>query len=150
MAQMQFVDAQRAGEMLECPLPSAGRLVWRTFQSRQSYRKPSDNSRRKSRWSAWLQTVEAHAIVEKPVDDGLADAIGVLGRGSMPGICERKVSAARAAGAVFSHDQFDDQDRAVGEVGIRRYGCPCVGRVGHSVDTERSWAHIVGESRERS
>jgi hypothetical protein len=60
--------------------------------------------------------MEAHAVVEEAVDDGVADAIGVLGSWFDPLDVGTERLAAGTLGAVFSDRQFDDDDLPVGDV----------------------------------
>jgi len=60
--------------------------------------------------------MEAHAVIEESVDDGVANAVGVLGSWFDPFDSRAEGLAACAGGAVFSDRQFDEDDLAVGDV----------------------------------
>jgi hypothetical protein len=60
--------------------------------------------------------MEAHAIVKESVDDGVANAVGVLGSWFDPFDLGAEGLAAVAGGAVFSECQFDDDDLCVADV----------------------------------
>src|SRR3954454_22800436 len=60
--------------------------------------------------------MEAHAAVEEAVDDGVADAVGVLGSWRDPLDARAERLAALTGSAAFSDRQFDEDDLAEGDV----------------------------------
>jgi hypothetical protein len=60
--------------------------------------------------------VEAHAVAEEAVDDGVADPVGVLGTGLDPFDVRAERLAAVAGGAVLSDRHFDEGDLAERDV----------------------------------
>jgi len=62
------------------------------------------------------QPFHAHAVVEQAVEDGLADAVGVLGAGFDSCHLRAEGLAASTAGAVFSDLDVEDADLAVSDV----------------------------------
>ena len=60
--------------------------------------------------------MDAHAVIKETVDDGVADAVGVLGTGFDAWDLRAERLAAIACGAVFSDGQFDDDDLAESDV----------------------------------
>jgi hypothetical protein len=60
--------------------------------------------------------MEAHAIIEEAVDDGVANPVGVLGSWFDPFDVRAERLAAGAGGAVFSDRHFDESDLAERDV----------------------------------
>jgi hypothetical protein len=60
--------------------------------------------------------MDAHAVIEEAVDDGIADAVGVFGSWFDAWDLRAKRLAAVTSGAVFSDRQFDDDDLAESNV----------------------------------
>jgi hypothetical protein len=58
----------------------------------------------------------AHRVVEQTVDDCLADSVGVLGTQFDPLDMGSEGLATRAAGAVFSDGQFDEEYLTVSDI----------------------------------
>ena len=84
----------------------------------------------------FLQAVQAHAVIEQAVDDRVADAVGVFGPRFDAFDLRAKGLAARAAGAVFSDRQFDDQNLAEGNVAnLSGVSVFAFARLCHTADT---------------
>ena len=58
----------------------------------------------------------AHAVVEQPVDDRFADAVGVFGTRLDSLHLSPEGLATATAGAVFSHFDFEHDDLAIGDI----------------------------------
>jgi len=106
--QMQFVDAESAGKILECPLAVSGQVGLADFPIETVGEEPIGEIEMNVPLQGLLQAVNAHAIIEQAVEYGLADTVGVLGAGFDAFDLSTKCLAAIASGAVFSHREFDD------------------------------------------
>ena len=123
VAQVQFVDAQGAGEMVEGPLAVGGHVGLADLPVEAVVEEAVGQVEEEVALQRLLQAIHAHAVVEQAVDDGFADAVGVLGSRFDALDLGAEGLAAGAAGAVFSDRQFDDEDLAESDVADRS----CVG-----------------------
>jgi hypothetical protein len=116
MAEMQFVDAQGAGEIFEGPLPIGGHVDLTDFPIEAVVEKTVGEVEEELALERLLQAVQAHAVFEQAIDDHVPNAVGVV-RSWFDAIdLGTKGLATRAAGAVFSDGQFDDGDFAESDV----------------------------------
>jgi hypothetical protein len=60
--------------------------------------------------------MDAHAVLEESIDDGLTDAVGILGSGFDPFSVRTERLAAQTCGTIFSDGQFDANDFAESDV----------------------------------
>lgn len=116
MAQMEFVDTQGAGEMVEGPLAVAGHVDLANLPVEAVGEEAIGQIEVELPLHRLLQAMEAHAVIEEAIDDDFADAVGVAGSGFDAFDVGSERLAAVAGGAVFSHGQLDDDDFAQGDV----------------------------------
>src|SRR5262249_25537547 len=116
VAEMDFVDAQGAREVRQRPLPVRRQVDLADLPVEAVVEKAIGQFEMEIAPQGLAQSFHAHAVVEQPVDDRVADTVGVFG----PRLDPRKACpeglAAGAAGAVFSHLDFQDDDLAISDV----------------------------------
>ena len=114
--QMDFVEAQRAGELGESPVPVVGQVGLPHHPVEAVVEKTVGEVEEELALERLLQAVQAHAVFEQAIDDHVPNAVGVV-RSWFDAIdLGTKGLATRAAGAVFSDGQFDDGDFAESDV----------------------------------
>ncbi len=116
VAQVQFVDAQSAREVRQRPLAVGGQIGLADLPVEAVVEEAVGQVEEEVALQGVLQPVEAHAVVEQAVDDGVANAVGVLGPRFDAWNLGTEGLAAGATGAVFSDGQFDEDDLAEGDV----------------------------------
>ena len=128
--QVQFVDAQGAREVVEGPPPVAGHVGLVDLPVEAVVEEAVGQVEEEVPPHRLRQPVGAHAVVEESVEDGVADAVGVLGSWLDALDTGPERLAAGTRGAVFSNRQFDDDALPVGDVadGSRVSGLPPPGR----------------------
>jgi hypothetical protein len=126
MAQMQLVDTQGAGEVLEGPLAIAGHVGLANLPVEAVGEEAIGQFEEEVALHGLLDAMEAHAIIEKAVDNSVANAVGVLGSWLDAFDARAEGLAAGAGGAVFSDRHFDEGDLAERDVadGSRVGGLP--------------------------
>jgi len=116
MSEVEFVDAECAGEVGVCPLAVGGHVGLADFPVEAIVEEAIGEIEVEVALHGLLEAMEAHAVVEESVDDGLANAVGVFGSRFDSGGLGTERLAAVAVGAIFSDGQFDDDDFAEGDV----------------------------------
>lgn len=116
MAQMDFVDAQGAGEVVQSPLPIGRHFDLAHFPVQTVVEKAIGELEMEIALESLTQPFHAHAVVEQTVDDSLADPVGILRTRLDPIELGAKGLATRAVGAVFSNFDFENHDLAIGDI----------------------------------
>ncbi len=112
VAQVQFIDAQGAGEVRQGPLAVGGQVGLADLPVETVGQEPGGQVEEEVPLQGLLEAVHTHAVFEQAGDDGLADAVGVLGArvDAVDARAERRTTV--AGGAVLSDRQFDEGDWA--------------------------------------
>lgn len=116
MAQMQFVDAQRAGEVVERPLTVGWHIDLADLPIETVVEKAVGEIEKEFALEGLLQAMETHAVFEQAIDDEIANAVGVLGSRLDAVDLRTEGLATRTGGAVFSHREFDEGDFAESDI----------------------------------
>ncbi|WP_168219090.1 hypothetical protein [Limnoglobus roseus] len=116
MAQVQLVDVQGAREVLERPLAVSGHVGLADLPVEAVGEEAIGQVEEEVTAHRLLHAMEAHAVIEESVDDGVPDAVGVLGSWFDPFDVRTERLAGGTGGAVFSDRQFDDDDLAERDV----------------------------------
>ena len=119
MAEVQFVDAQGAGELFKGPLPVGRHVGLADLPVEAVVEEAVGEIEQEVALEGLLQTIHAHAVFEQAVNDEIADAVGVLGAWFDAVELGAKGLAAGAAGAIFSDRQLDDDNLAEREIANR-------------------------------
>ncbi len=119
MAEVEFVDAQGAGELLKRPLPVRGQVDLADLPIEAVVQEAVGEIELEVAFQSVLQTIDAHAVFEQAIDDEIAHAIGILGAWLDAVDLRAEGLAARTGRAVFSDGQFDDHDLAEREFADR-------------------------------
>jgi len=115
LAQVDFVDAQGAGEVLDGPLAVVGPVALADLPVQAVIDKAVGQLQVEVAGQSAAQPLDTHAVVEHAVEDGFTDAVGVLGAGQDALDLGAEGLAAATAGAILCGGQLDEQDLAVGE-----------------------------------
>ncbi len=119
MTKMDFVDVERAGEILQGPLPVDRHVDLMDLPVEAVVQKALQEIEVKIALQGFAGAFHAHRVVEQTVDDRLADSVGVLGPQFDPLDMGPEGLATRAAGAVFSDGQFDDENFPIRDIADR-------------------------------
>ncbi len=114
--QVQFIDAQAAGEVRQSPPAVGGQVGLADLPVEAVGQEPGGQVEEEVASHRLLEAVQAQAVVEEAVADGVAHPVGVLGARFDPIDVGAERRATVAGGAVLSDRQFDDEDVSVGEV----------------------------------
>lgn len=130
MAQVQLVGAQGAREVVEGPLAVSGHVGLTALPVEAVVEEPIGQVEEEVASHRLLHAMEAHAVIEEAVDDGVADPVGVLGSRFDPFDVRAERLAAGTGGAVFSDRHVDEGDLAQRDVanGARVGALPPSGR----------------------
>src|ERR1700689_902382 len=116
VAEMDFVDTERAGEILQGPLAVGGHIDLAALPVEAVVQKALREIEMEIPLQRLAEPLHAHAVVEQTVDNGLADTVAVF-RARFDAVRLRsKGLAAATAGTVFSDSDFEDEDLAIGEI----------------------------------
>src|SRR5437870_11022644 len=113
---MDFVDAQRTGELLQGPPAVLGHIDLADLPVETVVDKAVGEIEMEIAAHRLAEPFHAHAVVEQTIDDRRADPVAVLRTRFDPFEPRPEGLAARAAGAVFSDGDFENQDLAEGDV----------------------------------
>src|SRR5262249_19228296 len=116
VAQVDFVDTQRAREALQGPLPIPGQIDLADLPVEAVVQETIGQFEVESPLQRPAQRFHAHAVVEQAVDNGLAHPVAVFGPRLDTLDLRPESLATIAAGAVLSHLDFEDDDLAIGDV----------------------------------
>jgi len=116
VTEVNFVDAQGAGEVFQAPLAIARHLDLADFPVEAVVQKAIGEIEIEIALEGLAQPFHAHAVVEQAVDDRIADAVGVFRARLDPLHLSSEGLATGAAGAVFSDFDFEQDDFAIGDI----------------------------------
>ena len=114
--EMDFVDAQGAGETLQGPLAVGGQVDLADLPIEAVVDKALGEIELEIAAHRFAQPLHTHAVVEQTVEDRLADPIAVFGTGLDAFDPRSEGLATRATGAVFSDGDFEDEDLLKGDI----------------------------------
>ena len=117
--EMDFVDAQGAGETLQGPLAVGGHVDLADLPSKAVVDKALGEIEMEIAAQRLAQPLHTHAVVEQTVEDRLADPIAVFRTGLDPFDPRPESLATRATGAVFSDGDVEDEDLLKGDIADR-------------------------------
>ena len=149
VAEMDFVDAQRTGELRQGPAAVLGHIDLADLPVQTVVDKTLGEIELEIAAHRFAEPFHAHAVVEQTIDDRRPDPVAVL-RTRFDAFQPRPEGlAARAAGAVFSDGDFENHDLAEGEVadgtGMRLLASPPLAtlrtRIGFRGAAQRYHAH---------
>src|SRR5215469_8012244 len=116
VAEMDFVDTERAGEILQGPLAVGGHINLADFPVEAVVQKALGEIEVEIPLQRFAEPFHAHAVVEQTVDNRLADPVAVV-RARFDAIDLRsKGLATGTAGTVFSDGDFEDEDLAIRKI----------------------------------
>ena len=116
VAEVQFIDAQGAGEVGQGPPAVGGQVGLADLPVEAVGQEAIGQVEEEVPRQGLLETVQAQTVVQEAVDHGVADAVRVPGAGFDAVDVRAEGVATVAGGAVLSDGQLDEQDVSVGEI----------------------------------